>query len=87
LLKIAEGSLEESTSLLQRMRVLATQSANGHLTKKQREVLTSEFDQATAAIERIAQAMVYDGRVLLAGFAEVDRTTSTSFTDATDTRV
>jgi len=50
-------------------------------------VLTSEFDQATAAIERIAQATVYNGRLLLAGFAEVDRTTSTSFTDATDTRV
>ncbi len=87
MLKIAEGSLEESTSLLQRIRVLATQSANGHPTDKQREVLTSEFDQATAAIERIAQATVYDRRVLLAGFAEVGRKTSISFTDANDTRV
>ncbi|MBT4099952.1 MAG: flagellin [Gemmatimonadetes bacterium] len=87
LLKVAEGSLQESTSLLQRMRTLATQSANGHLTDKQREVLTSEFDQATAAIDRIAQATVYNGQVLLAGFAEVDKATSTAFTDATDTGV
>ncbi len=87
LLKIAEGSLQASTSLLQRMRTLATQSANGHLTDKQREVLTAEFNQATAAIDRIAQATVYNGQVLLAGFAEVDRTTSTAFTDATDTGV
>lgn len=87
LLRVAEGSLDASTSLLQRMRSLATQSANGHLTDRQREVLTSEFNQAMAGIDRIAQATVYNGRVLLAGFAEVDVATSTAMADAVDTGV
>ncbi len=87
LLRVAEGSLDASTALLQRMRTLATQSANGHLTDKQREVLTSEFDQATAGIDRIVQATVYNGQVLLAGFAEVDEAASSAFTDAADTCV
>ena len=87
LLRVAEGSLGASASMLHRMRSLATQSANGHLTDKQREVLTSEFDQAMAGIDRIAQATVYNGRVLLAGFAEVDANASSAITDAVETGV
>lgn len=87
LLKVAEGSLATATSVLQRMRELAMQAANGHLTDRQREILTSEYNQASAAIDRIAQATVYNDQILLTGFARVDAAASTALTGQADTGV
>lgn len=87
LLRVAEGSLGEASTILQRMRTLAMQASNGDLNDRQREVLAAEYDQASAAIDRIAQATVYNDRVLLAGFAEVDEANTTILTDKANTGV
>ncbi|MFC1526630.1 flagellin [Candidatus Latescibacterota bacterium] len=85
LLRVAEGSLQEAGQILQRMRSLATQAADGHLTDPQREILQTEYNQSRAAIDRIAQATVYNSRILLAGFTEVNGATSTVMADQADT--
>lgn len=87
LLRVAEGSLNTATNILQRMRVLAMRSSNGHLTDSQREILTSEYNEATSALNRTAQATVYNDRILLAGFSKVDTTASTAVTGNATTGV
>ncbi|MFH1567959.1 MAG: flagellin [Gemmatimonadota bacterium] len=87
LLRVAEGSLQEAGQILQRMRTLAMQAADSALTDPQREILATEFSHGRAAIDRIAQATVYNNRILLAGFAELDAASSTAVAQAVDTGV
>ncbi len=87
LLRVAEGSLGTATTILQRMRVLAMRSANGHLTDGQREILTGEYNQASSALDRMAQATVYNDRILLAGFTDVDVEASTAMANKATTGV
>lgn len=87
LLRVAAGSLEQAGEILQRMRELAMQAADGTLVDSQREVLQAEFNQGRAAIDRIAQATVYNNRILLAGFTDVDDGASTAVSDAAQTGV
>ena len=83
----AEGSLGTATTILQRIRVLAMRSSNGHLTDGQREILTSEYAQASSALDRMAQATIYNNRILMAGFAEVDTDASTALVNKATTGV
>jgi flagellin len=78
LLQVVEGSLGTATAVLQRMRVLAMRSSDAHLTDGQRGVLTAEYKEASIAMDRIAQATVYNNRILLAGFTEIDTAASTA---------
>jgi len=87
MLRVAEGSLQEVSDILQRMHMLATQAADGHLASIQREILQTEYNEARASIDRIAQSTVYNGRILLAGFSEVNDGASTAMADQTDTGV
>lgn len=57
----AEGALQESTNILQRMRVLAVQSANGSNSDDDRESLNQEFESLTAELTRIADTTTYGG--------------------------
>jgi flagellin len=68
----AEGALQESTNLLQRMRELAVQSANGTYGSSERSSLNDEFAQLQAEISRIANKTVFNGKhVLLSGSMNV----------------
>ena len=87
MLRVAEGSLGQVGLILQKMRVLAVQAATSTLTNQQRSVIAAEFDQERLAIDRIAQATVYNSRILLAGFVVIDRVASTSVADSADTGV
>jgi len=49
----AEGALNEIHSILQRMRVLALQSANGVLTDNDRELINIEVEELTDEVKRI----------------------------------
>jgi len=86
-LRVAEGSLGTATTILQRMRVLAMRSSNGHLTDGQREILTSEYTQASAALDRMAQATIYNDRILLAGSTDFDVNASTALVNKVTTGV
>jgi len=66
LAQTAEGALQETTSILQRMRELAVQSANDTNTSD-RTSLNAEFSQLISEIDRIADTTSFNGKVLLSG--------------------
>jgi flagellin len=67
LAQTAEGALQESTNMLQRMRELAVQSANDTNTTTDRASLDAEFQQLSKEIQRIALTTTFNGKVLLSG--------------------
>ena len=62
-----EGALDETTNMLQRIRVLAVQSANGTNTKEDREALQQEVEQLSLEITRIASQTTFAGGTILDG--------------------
>ncbi|MFG0835109.1 flagellin [Aeromonas bivalvium] len=67
LAQTAEGAMDEVTGMLQRMRTLAQQSANGSNSDKDRVALQKEVDQLGAEINRISTATTFAGTKLLDG--------------------
>lgn len=67
LIQTAEGALNETTSILQRMRELAVQSANDTATSSDRTAITQEVNQLKSEVDRIATTTSFNGTVLLAG--------------------
>ena len=67
LAQTAEGAMDEVTGMLQRMRTLAQQSANGSNSAKDREALQKEVNQLGAEINRISSATTFAGTKLLDG--------------------
>ncbi|MBV7468698.1 Flagellin [compost metagenome] len=63
----AEGAMDEVTSMLQRMRTLAQQSANGSNSKDDRDALQAEYKQLSTEINRVANDTTFGGQKLLAG--------------------
>lgn len=63
----AEGAMDEVTGMLQRMRTLSQQSANGSNSAKDREALQKEVDQLGAEINRISTDTSFAGTKLLNG--------------------
>ena len=63
----AEGALQESTNMLQRMRELAVQSANDTNSASDRASLDAEIIQLKAEINRIALTTEFNGRRILDG--------------------
>ncbi|MDD2055737.1 flagellin, partial [Pseudomonas putida] len=63
----AEGAMQESTNILQRMRELALQSANGSNSDDDRTSLQQEFTALTGELTRISQTTNFGGRKLLDG--------------------
>ncbi len=62
-----EGGLDEISNMLQRMRTLAVQSANGTLGNDDREAIQNEADQLVQEIQRIATQTTYGGKTILNG--------------------
>ncbi|MBE3574453.1 MAG: flagellin FliC [Firmicutes bacterium] len=65
LIQTAEGALNETHSILQRMRELAVQSANGTYTDSDRANIQAEFQQLQTEIQRIADQTQFNGMTLL----------------------
>ena len=63
----AEGALAETGELLQRMRELSIQSANGTQSSVERSALQAEVAQIQQEINRIAETTTFGGRKLLDG--------------------
>ena len=81
LIQLAEGSLNEVSSMLRRMRELAVQSANSTINDSNREGVSAEFNQLSAEIDRIALSTTYNDQILLTGFGNTvtqDKTISTA---------
>jgi len=67
LAQTAEGALDETTNMLQRMRTLAIQSANGSNTDEDRVALQQEMAQLATEINRVATTTTFGGQNLLDG--------------------
>lgn len=63
----AEGALQETTNLLQRMREIAVQAANDTNTSDDRQSLNAEFAQLQSEIDRIANNTQFNSQNLLDG--------------------
>ncbi|TRY21929.1 flagellin, partial [Geobacillus sp. LEMMJ02] len=71
LIQTAEGALNETHSILQRMRELAVQAANDTNTATDRANLQAEVDQLVTEIDCIAQNTEFNTTKLLDGNATV----------------
>ncbi|MCL6611780.1 MAG: flagellin, partial [Peptococcaceae bacterium] len=67
LIQTAEGALNETHAILQRMRELAVQSANDTNTDADRTALQAEVSQLVSEINRIAQQTEFNTQKLLSG--------------------
>ncbi len=67
LAQTAEGALQQSTNILQRMRDLSLQSANGSNSDSERKALNAEVGQLTKELDRISNTTTFGGRKLLDG--------------------
>jgi len=67
LVNTAEGALNETHSILQRMRELAVQSSNDTNTDADRAEIQKEVDQLTSEIDRIASTTQFNTKNLLDG--------------------
>lgn len=71
ILQTAEGFMQSTTDILQRIRELAVQSANGIYSDEDRAMLQTEVEQLVSEVDRISQAAEFNGMTLLSGrFAE-----------------
>ncbi|WP_281503214.1 flagellin [Anaerobiospirillum sp. NML120448] len=62
-----EGALDETTNMLQRIRTLAVQSANGTNTAEDRKALQQEVASLSKEITRIASQTTFAGQAILDG--------------------
>ena len=67
LIQTAEGALNESHSILQRMRELSVQAANGTETDDDREAVQSEIEQLQSELTRISETTEFNTMKLLDG--------------------
>ncbi len=67
LIQTAEGALDESTNILQRMRELSIQSANGTYDSGNRGTLNAEVKQLVSELDRIAETTSFNGLNILDG--------------------
>jgi len=79
MISVADGALVEVTNMLQRMRELALQSANGTTTAADRTYLNTEYVNLIAEIERIATQTQWNGRNILDGAANATGDTTVAF--------
>lgn len=77
-IQTAEGALSEVEAMLQRMRELSVQAANGTNTEQDREAIQAEIDQLNQEIDRISDTTEFNTKKLLNG--EVDRKSYSSTT-------
>ena len=67
MMQTADGGLSQTTDVLQQMRSLAVESANGTYTQGDREAMQAEFSQLQASLDDIGQTTQFNGRNLLDG--------------------
>ena len=75
----AEGAMVEVTSMLQRMREITVQSANGTTAADDRTFLNKEYQALATEIERVAQNTQWNGRDILTGSAASTSSSAVSF--------
>ena len=68
LIQTAEGALQQTTDILQRMRELVIKSENdGVLSTEDKEAIKTAMEELTTEIDRVAQSTTFNGKKLLNG--------------------
>ncbi len=67
LVQVAEGGLNEVSSILIRLRELAVQAASDTIGPVERQFLNVEYDQLVSEVDRIADGTEFNGTGLLSG--------------------
>ncbi|ART78037.1 flagellin [Sutcliffiella horikoshii] len=89
MIQTAEGALNETHDILQRMRELANQSANGTATDSDRTAMQDELNQLTSEVNRIGNTTEFNTQKLLNGgvgssdSAKITKATSAEIVGAT----
>ena len=76
---VAEGYLQETTDVLQRIRELAVQASNGVYSDEDRMQIQVEVSQLVAEVDRIASSAQFNGMNLLTGRFAKDSDTAMQF--------
>ncbi len=71
LIQVAEGSLNEISSILIRLRELGVQAASDTIGPVERQFLNVEYDQLISEIDRIADGTEFNGTLLLSGTGSI----------------
>jgi flagellin len=71
LVQVAEGSLNEISSILIRLRELSVQSASDTIGPVERQFLNVEYDQLVSEIDRVADGTEFNGTQLLSGTGSI----------------
>ena len=66
-IQVAEGYLQETTDIMQRIRELAVQSSNGIYSDEDRMQIQVEVSQLVAEVDRIASTAQFNGMNMLTG--------------------
>ncbi|MDM7942396.1 MAG: flagellin [Hydrogenophaga sp.] len=88
MVQTAEGGMQEVSSMLQRMRELATQGNNDSLDATQRSYIATEIDALRSEVNQVATRTTFNGKGLLdgsidAGTSQVGTSTTTTSSAAT----
>ena len=75
LINTAEGALSEQSSILVRMRELASQAATGTVGSTERQTINREFSALRDEIDRISSVTEFNGQKLLNGSMSADPAT------------
>lgn len=71
LVQVAEGGLNEVSSILIRLRELAVQAASDTIGPVERQFLNVEYDQLVSEVDRIADGTEFNGTQLLSGTGSI----------------
>ncbi len=71
LVQVAEGALNEISSIMIRLRELAVQAASDTIGPVERQFLNVEYDQLVSEIDRIADGTEFNGTQLLSGTGSI----------------
>lgn len=71
LVQVAEGALNEISSILIRLRELSVQAASDTIGPVERQFLNVEYDQLVSEIDRIADGTEFNGTQLLSGTGSI----------------
>lgn len=71
LVQVAEGSLNEISSILIRLRELSVQAASDTIGPVERQFLNVEYDQLVSEVDRIADGTEFNGTPLISGTGSI----------------
>ncbi len=84
-LQIADGATQTISTILDRMKQLATESASSNVTDSDRQKIQAEFSQLQQEIDRTVGSTVYQGQTLLGGTFGVGVAAGSTIVQATPT--